>query len=93
MTLEAVIFIGGPWWLLQRGPKTMLSVVPGYCGLSCPHPHPNQGPSSSLGPEGAAFPSPPPPGTTWALAVGLHGTEQFFQLWLRTPVLCTHKPS
>ena len=39
MTLEAVVFIGGPWWLLQRGPKTMLSVG-SLAIVACPAPTP-----------------------------------------------------
>ena len=33
-------------------------------------------PPCPLGPEGAAFSGPPPPGTTWALALGLRGTKE-----------------
>ena len=45
MTLEAMIVGGGPWWLLQRGPKTVVPVVAWLGGLSCSHPLPIRGPS------------------------------------------------
>ena len=78
MTLEAVIFSGGPWWLLQRGLKTVLSVG-SLAIVAFPAPTPTLlwAPPHPLGPEGAAFSGPPPPGTMWALAVGFHGTEEF----------------
>ena len=75
VTLEAVDL---QWGTLVAPPKgtenRAICGQPGCCGLSCSHPHPTRGPSSSLGPEGAAFSGPPPPGNTWARAMGLHGT-------------------
>ena len=76
MNLEAMISGGGPWWLLRRGPKTMVPVAAWLGGLSCSHPHPIRGPSLPPGPEGAAFSGPPPPGTTRALALGLRGIKE-----------------
>ena len=60
-------------------------------GLSCLHPTPLGAPPHPLGPEGAAFSGPHPPGTTWGLAVGSRGTEETSSARARSHVLCTHQ--
>ena len=61
-----------------KGLKTVLSVG-SLAIVAFPAPTPTLlwAPPHPLGPEGAAFSGPPPPGTMWALAVGFRGTEEF----------------
>lgn len=66
MTLVAPLKGTGDWYLWAAW----------LGGLSCLHPTPLGAPPHPLGPEGAAFSGPHPPGTTWGLAVGSRGTEE-----------------
>ena len=74
-----------------KGLKTVLSVG-SLAIVAFPAPTPTLlwAPPHPLGPEGADFSGPPPPGTMWALAVGFRGTEEFFVSCGSGQLCCAH---
>ena len=92
MTLEAVNIGRGSWWLLGRGRKAVASVG-SLARWSFLLPFMLGAPPHALGPEGAVFSGPRPPGSTRALAVGLCVTKGVFVSRGVGHLCCAHTSS